>query len=217
MFHVALLNEEIREQLTGFFNGMKEEVTLAVFTKEGSCETCKETEDFMQEIASLSDKIHFEAYDFDTHQDKAKEFGVTLTPSIVLLNGEKEHQGVKFNGIPAGHEVNSLIKGIMEVSGGLDSLPESYQERLKKVTKPVNIKVFVTLGCPHCPGAVEKAHKLALENPHIDAEMIESQTFGEVSNKFNVSSVPKVVINDEFEFVGNQPIDTFLDEIEKTQ
>lgn len=214
---MALLNDEIREQLTGFFKGMKEEVTLGVFTKKDGCETCKEAESFMQEIETLSEKIHLESYDIDTHQDKAKEFGVTLTPSIVLLNGEKKHQGVKFNGIPAGHEVNSFIKGIMEVSGALDSLPESQQERLKKITKPVNIKVFVTLGCPHCPGAVEKAHKLALENPYIDAEMIEAQTFGEVSNKFNVSSVPKVVINEEFEFVGNQSMDTFLEEIEKTQ
>ncbi len=214
---MALLNDEIREQLTGFFQGMKEDVTLAVFTKAEPCETCKETEDFMQEVEALSEKIHLESYDLDTHQEKAKEYGVTLTPSIVLLDGEKKHRGVKFNGIPAGHEVNSFIKGIMEVSGSADDLPESYQERLKKVTKPVNIKVFVTLGCPHCPGAVEKAHKLALENPHIEGEMIEAQTFGEISNKFNVSSVPKVVINDQYEFVGNQPLDTFLDEIEKTQ
>ena len=214
---MALLNDEIREQLTGFFKGMKEEVTLAVFTEKEDCETCKQAEDFMQEVETLSDKIHLESYDFSTNQEKAKEYGVTLTPSIVLLDKDKKHQGVKFNGIPAGHEVNSFIKGIMEVSGALDSLPESYQERLKKVTKPVNIKVFVTLGCPHCPGAVEKAHKLALENPNIDAEMIEAQTFGEISNKFNVSSVPKVVINEEFEFVGNQSLDTFLEEIEKTQ
>ena len=214
---MALLNEEIREQLSGFFKGMKNDVTLAVFTEKGECENCKQAESFMKEIESLSDKIHLEAYDFDTHQDKAKEFGVTLLPSIVLLDGEKKHRGVKFNGVPGGHEINSLIKGIMEISGALDSLPQSQQERLKKITKPVNIKVFVTLGCPHCPGAVEKAHKLALENPNIDAEMIEAQTFGEISNKFNVSSVPKVVINDEFEFVGNQSMDTFLEEIEKTQ
>ncbi len=214
---MTLLNDEIREQLSGFFKGMKQDVTMAVFTEKEKCETCKQAEDFMQEIETLSDKIHLEAYDFDTHQDKAKELGVTLLPSIVLLDGEKKHQGVRFNGVPAGHEINSFIKGIMEVSGALDSLPESQQERLKKVTKPVNIKVFVTLSCPHCPGAVEKAHKLALGNPNIDAEMIEAQTFGEVAGKFNVSSVPKVVINDEFEFVGNQSIDTFLDEIEKTQ
>ncbi len=214
---MALLNDEMREQLSGFFNGMKKDVTLAVFTTKEGCESCKDTEDFMEEMASLSDKIHFAAYDIDTHKDKAEAYGVTLTPSVVLLNSEQKHQGVKFNGIPAGHEVNSLIKGIMAVAGSLDTLPESQQQRLKKVTKPVNIKVFVTLSCPHCPGAVEKAHQLALENEHIDAEMIEAQTFSAVAEKFNVSSVPKVVINEKFEFVGNQTIDDFLSEIEKTQ
>lgn len=214
---MPLLNDEMKEQLSGFFKGMKEDVTLAVFTTKEDCESCKDTEDFMQEIEGLSDKIHFMAYDIDTHKDKAEAYGVTLTPSVVLLDKDRKHHGVKFNGIPAGHEVNSLIKGIMAVAGSIDTLPESQMERLKKITKPVNIKVFVTLGCPHCPGAVEKAHLLALENEHIDAEMIEAQTFSEVAEKYNVSSVPKVVINDEYDFVGNQDIDAFLKEIEKTQ
>ncbi len=44
--------------------------------------------------------------------------------------------------------------------------------------------------------------------------MIEAQTFMELSNKFNVSGVPKIVINDTLELVGNQPIDQFLAQIE---
>jgi len=96
-------------------------------------------------------------------------------------------------------------------------LPESITERLSKVNKPVNIKVFVTLGCPHCPGAVEKAHYLALLNDNITADMIEAQTFYDLSEEYNVSSVPKIVINDIYEFVGNQPLEVFLEEIEKTQ
>ena len=47
--------------------------------------------------------------------------------------------------------------------------------------------------------------------------MIEAPTFYDMSEEYNVSSVPKIVINDEFEFVGNQPLEVFLDEIEKTQ
>lgn len=63
----------------------------------------------------------------------------------------------------------------------------------------------------------KKAHKLALESPLVDAEMVEAQTFYELSEKFNVSSVPKIVINDQYELVGNQPLEVFLQEIAKTQ
>ena len=28
-----------------------------------------------------------------------------------------------------------------------------------KADKPTDIKVFITLSCPHCPGAVQTAHR----------------------------------------------------------
>ena len=51
-------------------------------------------------------------------------------------------------------------------------------------------------------------------NKNIEGEMIEAQTFSDLSNKFNVSGVPKIVINDKYEMVGNQPIEEFLVQIE---
>jgi predicted DsbA family dithiol-disulfide isomerase len=45
--------------------------------------------------------------------------------------------------------------------------------------------------------------------------MVETSTFPQLAIKHNVSSVPKVVINDVYEFVGAQPINVFLDTIEK--
>ena len=107
------------------------------------------------------------------------------------------------------------MPAILEVSGNASEVPENLQKRIESITKPVNIKVFITLSCPHCAGAVQKAHKLALLNKNIEAEMIEAQTFSEISDKFNVSSVPKIVINDQYELIGNQPIEAFLKEIER--
>ena len=214
---MRLLNEQISEQLREVFKSMKNDVTLVVFTQKSDFDTCVETVTFMKEIEALSEKIHFEALDFDVEKERASAYNVQMVPSIVLLDADKKHNGVKFNGIPAGHEINSFIPAIIEVSGAGEVLPESLMEELNRLTKPVNIKVFVTLSCPHCAGAVQKAHKLALESPFIDAEMVEAQTFYELSEKFNVSSVPKIVINDQYEFVGNQPLEVFLQEIAKTQ
>lgn len=209
------LNEESKNQLVEIFNGMKDEVKILVFTKKEPCETCEETRDFLSELTSLSEKLHIQLLDMNKDEAKAKEYNVTLTPSIVLLDKDNKYRRIKFNGIPSGHEINSFISGVMEVSGHNSKLPDRIEERLSKVNKPINIKVFVTLACPHCPGAVEKAHKLAMENEHIEADMIEAQTFYDLSEEYNVSSVPKIVINDKYEFVGNQPLEVFLDEIEK--
>src|SRR6056297_2864609 len=211
---MALLNDEIRGNLKDVFSKMEKEVTLAVFTKEHDCETCKDTLDFMKEIEEVGEKIKVDSLDIEKNSKKAEEFGVERTPSIVLLDSEGKDNGIKFYGIPAGHEINSLITGIIEVSGSGEDVPAALKERIDKIQTPVDIKVFVTLGCPHCPGAVAKAHKLALENPNINAQMIEAQTFPELSDKYNVSGVPKIVINEEHDLVGNQPIEKFLETIE---
>lgn len=212
---MKMFNAEIENQLKDVFSNLKNDVTIALFTKEGECLTCKETRDYMLEIEALSDKIHFKEYDIEKDKELAQKYNIEMVPSIILLDDKNEYKGVKFNGIPAGHEINSFVPALLEMSGHESKLPDRLLERINKIDKPVNIKVFVTLTCPHCPGAVQKAHKLALTNPNIEAEMIEAQTFYDLSNKYHVSSVPKIVINDKHEIIGNQPIEVFLKEIEK--
>jgi protein-disulfide isomerase len=51
-------------------------------------------------------------------------------------------------------------------------------------------------------------------NEHVQGEMIEANTFQELSNKYNVSGVPKIVINDSIELLGDQPMEEFLNRIE---
>lgn len=211
---MKMFNEEIQAQLREVFEDLKDNVTIALFTKEGECPTCEETLNYMQEVEELSDKIFLKTYDINKDSELAKEYNVVMVPSIVLLNAKGEYHGVKFNGIPAGHEINSFIPGLLEVSGHSSEMPKELEERIMAIDKPTNIKVFITLSCPHCAGAVQKAHKLALMNPFIDAEMIEAETFGELSMKHNVSGVPKIVINDKHDLVGNQPIQEFLNVIE---
>lgn len=207
---------ELEEQLKEVFTSLQGDVTIALFT-EGDCDTCDQTTAYMQEISALSDKIHFLPYDLKQDAQKAKEYGVTMVPSIVLLDSKGSYRGIKFNGIPAGHEINSFIPALLEVSGAESEVPQELADRIHAIDQPTNIKVFVTLSCPHCAGAVQKAHKMALMNKNIQAEMIEAQTFGELADKYQVSGVPKIVINDKEELLGNQPLQAFLDAMEAVQ
>lgn len=209
-----MLNKEIQDQLRQVFSEMKDDVTMVLFTEEGECYSCAETMSLLEEIEELSDKIHLRTLDLNKDIEEAKKYNIEMTPSFVLLDRNGEYQGVKFNGIPAGHEINSFIPALLEMSGVRQDIPADFAQRVAKIDKPVNIKVFVTLSCPHCPGAVQKAHVLAMMNKNIEGEMIEAQTFSDLSNKFNVSGVPKIVINDTLELVGNQPIEQFLAQIE---
>jgi glutaredoxin-like protein len=212
---MALFNEETKKQLEDIFKGLKKQVNIALFTDESNCDSCNDTTEFMSEVEGLSTKISLQQFDVKKDGEKANLYGVVKAPTIVLLDEDKKDYGVVFSGIPAGHEINSFIAGLMEVSGSGEELPAEMKVKLETLDKPVKIKVFVTLSCPHCSGAVSKAHKLAYENTNIEAEMIECGTFPELANQYNVSGVPKIVFNDTEELVGNQPFEQFIEAVLK--
>ncbi len=210
-----LLNEDVKKQIKEVLSSMDQSVKMVLFTKEEPCQTCSETRQLLSEVSELSEKIAVEEKDLEKDSEYAQQYGITLAPSFVVLDGEGNYKGVKFNGIPAGHEINSFLGALIDMSGVDYGFDKQAIERIQNVKSPVNIKVFITLQCPHCPGAVQNAHRIAMLNDNIEGEMIEAQTFQELSQKFDVSGVPKIVINDEHELVGNQPLEQYLDYLDK--
>jgi glutaredoxin-like protein len=140
---MPLLSEQDSEFLKKDFNEkLKNNVKLIFFKAEDACLYCKEVKDILAEVAGLSDKLSLEEYDFDKDTDKVKLYGIKRTPAIVI-EGDKDY-GVRFYGMPAGHEFMTLVNGIINVSTKETGLSEKTVEKLKEITKPYNIQVFVT-------------------------------------------------------------------------
>lgn len=186
-------------------------VRIVMFTQEVECQYCSQTRRLAEEMATLSDKVTTEVYDFVKDAAKAKEYGIDKIPALAVI-GKKDY-GVRFYGIPYGYELQTIIEAIINVSRGTTDLSEKTKAVLKDVTMPVQIKVFVSLTCPHCPVAAAVAHKLAIECDLIKADVIESGEFPDLAMKYNVIGVPKVVINDKTEFVGAFSEDLFAEHV----
>ena len=63
--------------------------------------------------------------------------------------------------------------------------------------------------------AVSLAHKMALENHNIVADMVEVTEFPQLVQRYRIRGVPKIVINDRLSFEGAVPERTFLDQVMK--
>jgi len=214
---MALFDPKIQNQLRDILKTMKDEVRIIFFTQEIECPMCRETGLFVDEIASLSDKLSVKKYNFVLDKEIAEKYGVDKIPAIVLLDKNEKDYGVKFYGLPGGYDINSFLGAIIEISGKREELPEDILSRIKKIDKDIHIQVFVGLGCPHCPGAVAVAHRLAMENDRIKGDMIDAANFVHLSQKYSVTGVPKIIFNDKSEFTGAQPLTAFLDIIENLQ
>jgi len=202
--HKKRLQEELAVKL-------QNPVRLVVFTQEYECLYCLQTRGLVEELASLSDKIDVEVYDFAVDADKAKAYGVDKVPAVAIV-GERDF-GLRFYGLPYGYEFGTLLEGIIAVSRGKADISEEIKERLKSVKVPVHIQVFVTLTCPYCPSVASLAYKFAVESDFVRADVIDVSEFPHVGHKYAVMGVPKTVINEKVEFVGAVPEDIFLEHV----
>lgn len=212
---MALFDAKIQQQLKDILKNMKDEVQIINFTQEIECPMCRETRQFAEEIGSLSDKLKVKVYNFVTDKDMSVKYKIDKIPAIVLLDKDGVDHGVRFFGLPGGYEINSFLGSIIELSGRREQVPDDIMKRIKNVDRDVHIQVFVGLGCPHCPAAVTTAHRLAMENSRIKADMIDASNFVPLAQKYNVTGVPKIVFNDKFELMGAHPVNTFLDVIDR--
>ena len=209
---MSLIPEDKQELLKNDFKQKLEDpVKILMFTQEIECRFCSDTRQLVQELATLSEKISVEVYDFVSNADKAKEYGIEKIPALAII-GKKDY-GVRIYGIPYGYELQTLISAIITVSRGKTDLSDKTKAILAEVKSPVHIQVFVTLTCPHCPVAAAVAHKLAVESDMVTADVIDSGEFPTLAQKYTVIGVPKIVINEKVEFVGAFNEDLFAEHV----
>jgi len=209
---MSLIAEEHKEHIKSqLAENLINPVRLIMFTQELECQYCVQTKQLVYELAALNDKIQAEVHDFVADAELAKQYGVDKVPAIVLL-GTKDY-GIRFYGLPYGYEFQTLMSGLAIVSQGKTALSEETKAKIKSITTPVHIQVFVTLTCPHCPGAASMAHMFALENDLIRADAIDANEFPQLAIKYGIMGVPKIVVNEKVEFVGAVPENMFLEQV----
>lgn len=206
---MPLISEKDAEYIRGEFEtNLVNPVKLVMFTQSIECQFCAETRQIVEEIASLSDKISTEIYNFVTDKATAEIYDVDKIPAIAVLrveDGEDKDYGIRFYGIPSGYEFTTVIEDIVDVSRGDSGLQPKSRETVAGLTEPVHFQVFVTPTCPYCTQAVRLAHKFAMESDLITADMVESMEFPHLANKYQVYGVPRTVINEIIHQEGAVP------------
>lgn len=196
---MALLDENIRAQLREVFTELKQPVKIIFFGDEAAnCEYCEDTRQLLGEVAEIApEKILVETYDLNANSELAQKYRVDKAPGFVILGvsgNEILDYGIRYAGIPAGHEFTSLINDILNVSRQDSGLKSETRQALKNLRYPVSMQVFVTPSCPYCPRAVVLAHQMAMESDLIEAEMVEALEFPQLADQYGVSGVPHTVI-----------------------
>ena len=74
-------------------------------------------------------------------------------------------------------------------------LDEAVLEGAKAIAEQKDVKILVSLSCTMCPELVTATQRLAALNPNITAQVYDLNHFPEIKDKYNVMSVPCLVVN----------------------
>lgn len=210
----GFLKEEKASQIRDVFEKMEREVTLVTIVDE-NLKKSVELIEVLEEITELGDKLRLEIYKRGENPEIEEKINADKYPVVAFLDNEGRYRGIKFHGIPGGHEINSFVMAVYNLAGpGQDITPEILK-KIKEIDKKVNIKVGVSLTCHHCPDAVIASQRLAIENENIEAEMIDVLQFADIRTKYNIMSVPAIIINDTEVSFGAKKIEEIIEMLKK--
>lgn len=179
----GLLSDEIRQQLSSVFAKMEKPLILELHSDNRP--VSEELKSYMDELAGQTDKLSVIVSD-----EKSED-----TPFVRILQEDHSPTGLAFHGVPGGHEFTSFVLGLYNASGPGQAIDPELREKIAGIKRDIHMQILVSLSCTMCPELVTAAQRIASLNPLVSAEVYDLNHFGELKQKYNVMSVPCLVIN----------------------
>ena len=180
----TLFNGDMLSQLHTVFARMASPLILRLFLDETPLSA--ELRQYMDELAAQSGKLSVEVGD---------PASADHLPCVRVCRADGSWTGLAFHGVPGGHEFTSFVLGLYNAAGPGQALDEESRNAIHAIQKTMDLQVLVSLSCTMCPELVTAAQRVAAENPNITAQVYDLNHFPDLREKYQVMSVPCLVVN----------------------
>ncbi|OAN58312.1 alkyl hydroperoxide reductase subunit F [Sphingomonas sp. TDK1] len=177
-----MLDATLTQQLKGYLVNIREPIELVASLGEDA--KSRELGELLADIAALSDKIDL------VHADDKRK------PSF-MIRRKGTDIGVRFAGIPMGHEFTSLVLALLQVGGHPSKAAQELIEQVRNIDGEFSFETYFSLSCQNCPDVVQALNLMAVLNPNIRHVAIDGALFKEEVEGRKVMAVPTVYLNGE--------------------
>lgn len=195
----AFLDDDTRGALKPVLDRFEKPITLRLYKDDS--ELSYEDEKLLKELASLSNKVSYEI--------KNAEPGLEHTISIVRNDGTEA--GLYFHGVPGGHEFNSFILAMYNTAGPGQDIGEDNEKRIAAIQDKKDVTIAVSLSCTMCPDLVAAAERIAAASDKVTVHVYDLAHYPDLQNKYNIMSVPCLIVNDKDIHFGKKGVAELLD------
>ena len=198
-----MLETTILDQVRSVFQHLEARYVFHITYHPGH-EQAQELIGFLKDVASCSDKLSCRMSEIE---NPVLEF--------TLLKDDME-TGIKFRGIPGGHEFTSLLLAVLNADGKGKNLPdEAIRRRIRALQGDISLQTYVSLTCTNCPDVVQALNIIALLNPHVTHEMVDGALNQEEVDALKIQAVPSVYANGKLLHVGRGSLGELLQKLEE--
>ena len=180
----TLFNGDMLSQLHTVFARMASPLILRLFLDETPLSA--ELRQYMEELAAQSSKLSVEL---------SAPSDADHLPCVRVCRADGSWTGLAFHGVPGGHEFTSFVLGLYNAAGPGQALDEESRAAIQAIQKQTDLQILVSLSCTMCPELVTAAQRIAAENPNITAQVYDLNHFPDLREKYQVMSVPCLVVN----------------------
>ena len=198
----GIFSQDIVNQLNVVFSRMEGNLQLDLHLD--SRPVSQELKGYMTELEKYTDKL-------TVQESNSASDSAALLPFVEVLTDSGEKTGLAFHGVPGGHEFTSFILGLYNAAGPGQPLDPTIRERILAIDHKVQMQILVSLSCTMCPDLVAAAQRIASLNPLVTAEVYDIAHFPDLKEKYNVMSVPCLVINQGQVTFGKKNIQQLLE------
>jgi alkyl hydroperoxide reductase subunit F len=176
-----MLDDALKAQLQQYLGMLRQPIRLIASLDDS--ETGNDMRQLLDTIASLSDKVSLDTTGTDARK-----------PSFVVAR-ENETQGVRFAGLPLGHEFTSLVLALLWTGGHPPKVEQNVIDSIKTLDGDFNFEVYMSLTCHNCPDVVQALSLMAIVNPKVKTVVIEGGAFQKEVEERQIMAVPMVFLN----------------------
>lgn len=206
----SLFDSNTISQLKSVFDRMQRSLVFKLTLDDRPIS--QELEAYCKQIVSLTDKITIgSTTKVSTSNASGDTDSDVYAPSVHIFTADGNDTGLAFHGVPGGHEFTPFVLGLYNAAGPGQALDDATRTAIQAIKKPTKIQVLTSLTCTMCPDTVVAAQHIASLNNAISAEVYDVSHFGQLKDRYNVMSVPCIIINDgeKIEF-GRKSVEQML-------
>jgi alkyl hydroperoxide reductase subunit F len=200
-----MLDSNLKTQLKSYLERLVQPIEIVTFTDDSA--NARQLLELVADVASVAPAGKLSVRTGATAGERVPSFQITRAGADT---------GVRFAGLPMGHEFTSLVLALLQTSGYPPKVEAALIEQIKALDPGQDLvfETYMSLTCHNCPDVVQAFNLLAALNPKIRHTAVEGSMFQAEIDARQIMGVPCVYLNGQMFSSGRMELAEILARID---